>query len=109
MGEDTQLFLKIVCLVIVILICVYEGPSALESAQFWMWLLLVILVIVVILAILVIFLIIIDNYIFRSCLCNNIQVRFLKKNNIQPLPLQMPSQISHPFMIAQLSTIGMIW
>ena len=45
MREDRQLNLKIVCVVTVTLCCIYAGPTTHESAQFWLWLVLVVFVI----------------------------------------------------------------
>ena len=43
--SDRQLCVKLLCLVTITLCCVYAGPSSYESAQFWLWLVLIIFVI----------------------------------------------------------------
>ena len=42
MREDRELFVKIICVVTLYLCIVYAGPSAHESAQFWLWLVLIV-------------------------------------------------------------------
>ena len=50
MREESQLSVKILCLVTITLCCLYAGPSAHESAQFWLWLVLVVFVIMAFIA-----------------------------------------------------------
>ena len=50
MREDSHLSVKIICVVTITFCCLYAGPSSYESAQFWLWLVLVIFVIMAFIA-----------------------------------------------------------
>ena len=54
--DDSRLSVRIICLVTITVCCVYAGPSTYESAQFWLWLVLVLFVIVAVMSFSVIFL-----------------------------------------------------
>ena len=102
MREESQLSVKIICLVTITLCCLYAGPSAHESAQFWLWLVLVVFVIMAFIAFTVsYFYIFVKPHLSLHDIMT--QVRFLMSNFHRD---QITSNLAHPFMIAQLTTIG---